>query len=146
MSLTPQLERAGHRLVEPGNPTLLYRRRYLPIGLVLVAMLAGTAGTVEAASTIASNPRRSSVVLATVVVAVGLVSLMRRSEMLAVTVLPRTGGSVAMVAGYASDTGQFSIRNWRPSTSAQQDAPEAAHPITPAILGTGERRPTCDGA
>ena len=111
-TLTPQLERTGLKLIEPGDPTLLYQRRYLPTEALLLALPLLAISAFSLARTIGSD--RHLVWLAAVVVAATFLAASRRSEMLTVTVMTRAGGSVAMVAGYAKESAHVSIQHWRP--------------------------------
>lgn len=113
-TLTPQFERAGLRLVEPGDPTILYQRRYLPGRPLLLALLLVVAGGYPAARAIDGDPRVIWPLLAACVVGAMVLALARRSETLGVTVLARAGGSVALVAGYANESARASIQRWSP--------------------------------
>ncbi len=126
-TLTPQLERAGLELIEPGDPTLLYRRRYLPTGPFLLVWLLFAAGVVPFSKAIENDPRLTWLAPAAIAVGALLLLLTRRSEMLAVTVLAHAGGSVAMVAGYANESARISIQHWRPPRAPQLRVLPAPH-------------------
>lgn len=109
-TLTPQLERAGLRLIEPGDPTILYRRRYLPARPLVAALLLMAIGAYPVARLIGSDPGAVWPTLAVFAMGVMVLAVTRRFEVLGVTVLPQADGSVALVAGYANGSAQAAIQ------------------------------------
>jgi hypothetical protein len=135
ISLTPDLERARYELVAQDARTLRYRRRYLPT----TALLLGLALTASAAYVIAEGLRADHPfawpAAAIGVAGIALLVLVRRSEVVIVTITSRPGGSRALLAGYVSDRGRIALRTWSPPirpnlrciTHPPHRSPPAAH-------------------
>jgi hypothetical protein len=145
-TLTPQLEGTGLKLIEPGDPTLLYQRRYLPTGALLLALLLLAISAFPLVSAVGNDHRLIWLTLAAVVVAAMFLRASRRSEMLTVTVMTRAGGSVAMVAGYANELAHISIQHWQPPGSPQLRGLPAPHAVETAAAGLADHRPSYEGA
>jgi hypothetical protein len=114
LMLTCRLNRAGFRLVESGEQTILYRRRYFPAGAPLLGLLLAAVAAWASASTIHAGYQPVWSMLVVGAAGFAMAVSARRSEMLAVTVLARAGGSAAMVAGYANELALIVIQDWSP--------------------------------
>jgi hypothetical protein len=112
--LTPELARAQYQLVADTDHTLRYQRRYLPTAVMLLGLLL----TAASAYVIAGGLPRSYGVpwpaAAVGAAGIALLVLVRRAEVLIVTVSPRPGGSGALVAGYVNDRARIALRTWSP--------------------------------
>lgn len=114
IGLTPELERAHYELVANEDHRLQYRRRYLPTAVMLI----GLTLTALAAYAIAvwmhadrALPWQGAVVG---IAGIALLVLVRRSEVVIVTVMARPGGSRALLAGYVNDRARLALRTWNP--------------------------------
>jgi hypothetical protein len=114
MRLTPALERARYGLVAQDAQTLRYRRRYLPT----TALLAGLLLTASAAYAIAHRAQAGGAIpwpaAAIGAAGIALLALVRRSEVVIITITARPGGSRALLAGYVNDRARIVLRTWSP--------------------------------
>jgi hypothetical protein len=113
IGLTPELERARYELVASDDHRLPYRRRYLPTAAILLgaALIACTVGVWVHADRAVPWPAA-----AIGIAGIALLLLVRRSEVVIVTVMARPGGSRALLAGYVNDRARLALRTWSPPT------------------------------
>lgn len=112
--LTPELERARYELVADEDHMLHYRRRYLPTASMLLGLLMTAVGAYAIADGLPAWRGMPSPAVAVGVAGIALLLLVRRSEVLIVTVTPRAGGSGALVAGYVNARARIALRTWNP--------------------------------
>jgi hypothetical protein len=148
MVLTCRLESAGYELVERGDQTFLYRRRYfspaaLLLGLLLVVMVA-----YADAVAIQTGNRPIWLTLAGGLAGFASLALARRSETLAVTVRPQAGASTAMVVGHANGLARIVIQDWNPPWPPKLSPlpPPDSSPFERSRMAADQGSPTLEGA
>lgn len=112
--LTPELERAQYELVADADHMLRYRRRYLPTAVMLLGLILTAASAYAIAGELPTGRAAPWPAAAVGLAGIALLVLVRRSEVLIVTVSPRPGGSGALVAGYVNDRARIALRTWSP--------------------------------
>jgi hypothetical protein len=142
--LTPELERANYELVASTDRMLRYRRRRPPSGAIFAGALLIAVAACAVAVDIPAGRAVALPMAAVSVCGIALLALVRRSDVLIVTVSSRPAGSSALVAGYVNDRARIALRTWnppvRPKLHCVTHAPHrAAYAGRPAIRSAPSR-------
>jgi hypothetical protein len=114
MRLTPELKRARYELIARDAHMIRYRRRYLPTLAMVLGLLLTAVAAYRITGWLHADRAMPWAILAVGLLGVGLLALVRRSEVVILTVTARPGGSRALVAGHVNDRARLALRTWSP--------------------------------